>query len=59
MELPSSLRARDVSKYLNVSTRYAYEIMKREDFPLLEFGRAKRVLKEDFLEWVEKQKKAG
>lgn len=56
-ELPTSLKASDVSKFLNVSQRYAYEIMERSDFPTVRFGKnAKRVMRDDFLAWVEKQK---
>lgn len=58
-ELPPMLRAKDVSKHLNISLRYAYEIMERNDFPTLPIGRLKRVSKEDFLSWIDKQKKTS
>lgn len=54
--LPTSLKAKDVAKFLNVSDRYAYELMERSDFPTIRFGRSKRVLREDFLQWVQNQK---
>lgn len=56
MNLPEVLKAKDVSAFLNVSPRYAYEIMERNDFPTLKIGRTKRVMKQDFLNWLEKQK---
>lgn len=55
-DLPSVLKPADVSRFLNISPRYAYEIMARSDFPTLQIGRSKRVMREDFLKWVEKQK---
>lgn len=57
-ELPEVLKAKDVSDFLNVSSRYAYEIMERNDFPTIRIGRSKRVLKEDFFKWLNSQKKA-
>ena len=55
-DLPSVLKPADVSQFLNISIRYAYEVMARSDFPTLQIGRSKRVMREDFLKWVEKQK---
>jgi excisionase family DNA binding protein len=55
-DLPISMKAKDVAAYLNVSQRYAYELMERSDFPTIRYGRCKRVLREDFLQWVQKQK---
>ncbi|MCK6203974.1 helix-turn-helix domain-containing protein [Bacillus infantis] len=55
-QLPEVLKAADISRFLQVSPRYAYEIMERKDFPLLRVGRAKRVMKDDFLKWIEAQK---
>lgn len=56
-ELPDLLRADDIAKYLNVSKRVAYEYMERTDFPLIRFGRSKRTTKQDFIEWINLQKK--
>ncbi|POD45904.1 DNA-binding protein, partial [Pseudomonas syringae pv. syringae] len=42
--------------YLNISRGKAYDLFKEKGFPTLVIGRNKRVLKEDFLSWVEKQK---
>ncbi|MED3575785.1 helix-turn-helix domain-containing protein [Cytobacillus praedii] len=58
-ELPSVLKAKDISQFLNVSIRFAYEIMEHTDFPTIRIGRSKRVMKQDFLNWIDKQKKVG
>lgn len=55
-DLPVVLKPTDVSKFLNVSTRWAYEIMGRNDFPAIVIGRTKRVMRDDFLQWIDKQK---
>lgn len=54
--LPEVLKAKDVSNFLNISIRYAYEIMEHKDFPTIRIGRSKRVMKQDFLNWLEEQK---
>lgn len=56
-DLPSVLKPKDVAGFLNVSARYAYDIMSRSDFPAIIIGSTKRVMREDFLKWVEKQKR--
>lgn len=58
IDLPSVLKPKDVSKFLSISIRYAYEVMERRDFPTIKIGRTKRVMKDDFLKWLEKQKTA-
>lgn len=55
-DLPQVLKATDIANYLNVSKGKAYQIMRLKDFPKLQFGRTIRVKRDDFLEWVEKQK---
>lgn len=54
--LPEVLKAKDVSAFLNISLRYAYEIMEHRDFPTIRIGKTKRVMKQDFLNWIEQQK---
>lgn len=58
LELPHVLTARDIQSFLCVSKGKAYEIFKLKDFPTLSIGGSKRVLKEDFLKWVEQQKRS-
>lgn len=57
--LPHVLTANDIHLYLNISKSKAYELFKDESFPTICIGGNKRVYKEDFLQWVEKQKKGG
>ncbi|WP_413357335.1 helix-turn-helix domain-containing protein [Robertmurraya sp. 2P01SA] len=51
-EYPIILTAKDVSEILKISKPTAYELMAQNDFPLIKIGRCKRVLKDDFLEWL-------
>jgi predicted DNA-binding transcriptional regulator AlpA len=50
--LPDILNAEDIARYLKISRRRVYEIMKQHDFPLVPLGVSKRVLKEDFFKWL-------
>lgn len=52
---PIVLTAFDISKILQISKPSAYELMKREDFPLIQIGRCKRVLREQFYLWLIEQ----
>lgn len=49
---PIVLTAKEISQILKVSKPTAYELMNRSDFPLLRIGRCKRVLREEFFEWL-------
>jgi excisionase family DNA binding protein len=49
---PLVLTAKEISKILKVSKATAYVLMDRKDFPLLRFGRSKRVLREEFFKWI-------
>lgn len=51
-DFPIILTAKDISEILHVSKPTAYEIMNRSDFPVLRFGRSKRVLKAEFFKWI-------
>lgn len=57
--LPDVLKAADISNYLRISLRHAYQIMDQSDFPLRKFGRCKRVFKEDFIKWADKHQIGG
>ena len=57
--LPQVLTANDIHMYLNISKSKAYELFKQDGFPTIIIGGNKRVNKDDFLAWVEKQKKVG
>lgn len=52
---PIVLTAKEISQILKISKPTAYEVMKREDFPLLKIGRCKRVLRDEFFEWISKK----
>lgn len=52
LEYPIVLTAKEISKILKISKPSAYELMKRSDFPLVQIGRCKRVLRDDFFEWL-------
>ena len=47
VSFPMVLTAADISEILKISKPTAYELMKRDDFPLIKIGRCKRGLKGD------------
>ncbi len=49
---PIILTAKEISQILKVSKPTAYEIMEKRDFPLIRFGRCKRVLRDEFFTWL-------
>ena len=49
------LTAQDIAKILKVSRATAYEIMERNDFPIIRIGRNKRVMAHEFVAWIENQ----
>ncbi|MFB5194264.1 helix-turn-helix domain-containing protein [Neobacillus sp. KR4-4] len=51
-DYPSILTAADLAEILRISKPTAYELMESNHFPLIKFGRSKRVLKADFLKWL-------
>jgi len=51
-EYPVILTAKDISEILKVSKPTAYSLMNQVDFPLLRIGRCKRVLRDNFFEWL-------
>ncbi|MCA1027673.1 helix-turn-helix domain-containing protein [Cytobacillus kochii] len=50
------LTAKDVAKRLNVSIRFAYELMQRSDLTTVKMGRSVRVEEDDLQKWIDKQK---
>lgn len=46
----------EVQNLLGISRKAAYKLFKREDFPWIMIGNAKKILKEDFWAWLQKQK---
>jgi hypothetical protein len=57
--LPHVLTANDIQGYLNISKSKAYDLFKQDGFPAIVIGGNKRVYKDDFLLWIEKQKKVS
>ncbi len=57
-ELPDVLTAVELSDFLSISRRRAYELMDVSQdiggIPCLKFGKSKRVLKADLKEWLTK-----
>ena len=47
-ELPATLSATDISKYLGISKANSYQLMNRSDFPTLKLGKRKLVPKDKF-----------
>ncbi|MCM3393726.1 helix-turn-helix domain-containing protein [Cytobacillus pseudoceanisediminis] len=46
------LTASHIAEILSVSKPTAYELMNKDDFPLIRLGRSKRVLKVEFFTWL-------
>lgn len=51
------LKAEDIQEYLAISRSKAYSLMKKEGFPTIAFDGTRRVKREDFLQWLEGQKR--
>jgi excisionase family DNA binding protein len=54
-ELPMILTVKDVQDFLGVSKVTAYETVNRLGFPKIKLGRAIRISKPAFLDWLEAQ----
>ncbi|MEK3851172.1 helix-turn-helix domain-containing protein [Paenibacillus sp. FSL R7-0340] len=58
--LPDVLTSNDIAKYMSISRRTVYELLKiNEDYggiPNFSVGNSRRVMKSDFLDWIEKRK---
>jgi len=51
------MTAADVADYLGIKKCATYEILRREDFPVISFGRRKYVLREDLDTWILNQRR--
>lgn len=59
-DYPTVLTASDIAEILLVSKPTAYAVMEEKSFPLIRFGRTKRVLKKEFFNWLtQRQASAG
>ncbi|SMO54433.1 helix-turn-helix domain-containing protein [Melghirimyces algeriensis] len=54
-DYPLILKAEHVAEILGISKRKAYEVMDYTDFPLVRVGRSKRVGRDAFFKWIERQ----
>lgn len=52
---PIVLTAKEICEILRISKPSAYALMDRTDFPLLKIGRCKRVVKDQFIKWLNGQ----
>lgn len=52
-ELPTTLNVKDVAIFLNISRAGAYNLVKKDGFPILKIGARIVVPKEAFIRWVE------
>ena len=51
-DLPATLSANDISRYLGISRANSYQLMESTGFPTLRIGKRKLVQKDKFLIWV-------
>ncbi|WP_010276556.1 helix-turn-helix domain-containing protein [Paenibacillus senegalensis] len=52
---PEILDAQDIAQIMRVSLSKAYDLMEWQGFPLVRIGRNKRVGREAFFEWLDRQ----
>ena len=57
--LPLMLNAEDFQAVMNISRAGAYQLMHREDFPVIMIGKRMVVPRDKFLEWVQQSTKGG
>ncbi|MEH7514131.1 helix-turn-helix domain-containing protein [Gottfriedia acidiceleris] len=55
-DLPIILTAEHVANILSCTKSHVYEMMERKDFPLIRVGRLKRVNRDQFFDWLNKQR---
>jgi hypothetical protein len=58
-DYPLILKVEHIAEILCVSKRKAYEIMGYRSFPLVKIGKAKRVGRDAFFNWVDNQNEAS
>ena len=56
-DLPVTLSATDMSKYLGISKCSCYALFKRKDFPTIKVGCRLLVSRDRFIEWLAKQER--
>ncbi|MBA2876375.1 helix-turn-helix domain-containing protein [Thermaerobacillus caldiproteolyticus] len=58
-DLPIFLTAGDIAELLKISKPKAYELMKQDGFPLIQFGRSMRVSRDEFFLWLSQLQGTG
>lgn len=54
--LPELLTAKQIREYLGCSNQKVYNLLKRKDFPSFRIGHSYKIRKDEFIEWINKQK---
>lgn len=53
-DFPEVMTVADIQKFLNISKNTVYDLIKRQEFPVIRMGRIMRINKTKFLEWFDK-----
>lgn len=54
-ELPLMLTVADVADVLGIGLAYAYEVVRRQDFPTITLGSRIIVPRDKFIQWIEEK----
>jgi len=54
-DYPIVLTVKEVMEILGIGKRIAYELMDQTNFPTVRIGKLKRVNRDAFFNWIEKQ----
>lgn len=55
-EQPMLLKAEEVCRIVNLGRSKVYELIAAREIPSIAIGRSRRVLREDLMMWIEKQR---
>ncbi len=55
-EQPILLKAEQVCRIVNLGRSKVYELLLTQQIPSISIGRSRRVLREDLMAWIEKQR---
>jgi excisionase family DNA binding protein len=56
LEQPVLLTAEQVCRIINLGRSKVYELIAAKQIPSISIGRSRRVLREDLMAWIEKQR---
>lgn len=57
-EFPEALKVPQAAKLLQIGNNQMYDLCRREDFPVVKFGRQYRISKTLLRDWFERQARA-